>query len=233
MKKLMFAAAAIAAGVALADVTSDNVVGYNTTDNTAGDASFIFGASFNAVNGNGVPFNSLICPEEFEDDDQIQTAYTDERGLTQMHIFFYFGEWLDEEYNPIAEDEGLPLGGSAWFISSSGTAKTLTTSGEVRKTNFIHTFTEPSSLITSAFPMPFCPNSENCSWGCSDDTQLQTAYIDERGLTQMHIFFYFGEWMDEEYNTIAADAVVASPGQGFWIILQDQGDTFSEVSPIK
>ena len=233
MKKLMFAAAALAAGVAMAtDVTSANVVGYNTTDNTAEDSSFIFGASFSGLSTKGiVAFKDLASPQGFEDGDQIQTAFTDEAGLTQLYMYSYFSEWLDENYDPVADDAGIPLGGSAWFISA-GDPKTITTSGEVEKQNFIHTFTESSALIASAFPTAFCPNSENVAWGVSDGAMIQTAFTDESGLTQLYMYSYFGEWLDENYDTVPADSAIAPAGTGFWIILADPSETFSEVSPI-
>lgn len=108
----------------------------------------------------------------------------------------------------------------------------MTTAGEVTKAPSVHTFTESSALIASAFPTAFCPNSENVSWGVTDGAQLQTAYTDEDGLTQMHINWYFGEWMDEDYNTLGAEDPIANAGTGFWIILNDASETFSEVSPI-
>ena len=208
-----------------------NGVGYNTTANEAGDAAFIFGASFNSMAVDGViPFKDLVCPEGFEDDDQIQTPYTDEQGFTQLRNYYYFGEWLDENYDSVADTDGVELGKSAWFVTSS--AKTITTAGEVKKGNFIHTFTETADMVTSAFPVPFCPNSENVSWGVSDDTQIQTAYTDESGFTQLRNYYYFGEWLDENYDSLAADDAVVGPGVGFWFLIGDATETFTEVSPL-
>ena len=208
-----------------------NGVGYNTTENPAQNSSIIFGASFaNVAGGDLIPFSALTCPEGLEDEDQIQTPYTDERGLTQMNIYVYFGEWLDSEYNPLDPGAGLNVGSSAWFLSSN--AKSITTAGEVKKGNFIHTFTESSQLVSSAFPVAFCPNSENVTWGVSDETQIQTPYTDDRGLTQMNVYVYFGEWMDADYNSLAADQAVAQPGDGFWLLLNDATETFAEVSPL-
>lgn len=206
-------------------------IGYNTTRNEAEDNAFIFGASFNSLSVNGiVPFKDIDSPQGFDDDDQIQTAYTDERGFTQLYVYSYFGEWLDENYDSVPDDAGIPVGGSAWFLSTS--PKTVTTSGEVLKNNFTHTFTEPSSLVVSAFPTAFCPNSENVSWGVSDDTQIQTAYTDERGFTQLYVYSYFGEWLDENYDSVPSEQAIVGPGVGFWLLLQDVADTFSEVSPV-
>ena len=208
-----------------------NGVGYSTTDNTAEDTSFIFGAPFSGIATKGViSFKDLACPQEFEDDDQIQTAYTDENGITRLYGYVYFGEWYNEDMDPVADEDGIPLGSSAWFISSS--AKTITTSGEVSNDNVIHTFTETSALVSSAFPTPFCPNSENVSWGVSDDAQIQTAYTDENGITRLYGYVYFGEWYNEDMDPLAETDSIAAPGTGFWLILNDASETFSEVSPL-
>ena len=195
------------------------------------EASFIFGASFNTIGGNGtIPFKDLGCVEGFADEDQIQTAYTDEFGTTQMKMYVYFGEWLDDEYNPVEDTAGIAQGGSAWFISSE--PKSIQTSGEVSRAPFVHTFTESSQLIASAFPQAFCPNSANVSWGVSDESQIQTAYTDENGTSQMRMYVYFGEWLDDEYNTLDPDQAIVDAGMGFWIILNDASETFTETSPL-
>ena len=216
-----------------AEITSSNTVGFQTMQNTADDAAYIFGASFKGMgNTSGVvPFSSLTCATGFEDDDQIQVAYTDGDGFTQLYGYAYFGEWLDEDYNSVTTEDGIPNGGAAWFISA-GDPKTITTSGEVPKANFIHTFTETAALVTSAFPGAFCPNSANVSWAVSDDTQIQTAYTDGSGFTQLYGYAYFGEWMDEDYNTLAEDDAIVEAGAGFWLVLNDADETFSEVSPL-
>ena len=149
-----------------------------------------------------------------------------------MYVYVYFGEWYNEDMDPVSDADGVRQGGSAWFVSASGTPKTVTVAGEVKKTNHIHTFTESSELISSAFPVPFCPNSADVSWGVSDETQIQTAYTDERGITQMYVYVYFGEWYNEDMDPVAEDEAIAQPGAGFWIILQDATETFSEVSPL-
>ena len=56
MKKLMFVAAAIAAGVAVADVTSANVVGYLNKTDAVQKYNFVT-APFRAINGSAAEFN--------------------------------------------------------------------------------------------------------------------------------------------------------------------------------
>ena len=240
MKKLMCAMAALTAGIAFADVVSSNVVGYNTADNTAGDPWQFIGASFECVgDGNMLTLNSLACPQGLSEGDQIQMSFCDEKGLTHMTGYEYWeGDgWVDPESGePVGDDVGLELGRAAWFISSD--AKQITTAGEVKKVNHIHVFTEPWTIVSSAFPGSFCPNSENISWGCAEGDQIQVPWCDEKGLTHMTGYEYWeGDgWVDPESGEpLDADFAIATAGKGFWFIITS-GDpdtvTFSEVSPL-
>lgn len=213
------------------------MVGYTQTPATT-DTSILFGASFeNIGEGDFLPLSSLSATPSLETGDQIQVAYTDDDGLTQFTIYEYdeTDGWLDTiNFEPCGDTFGLTLGQSAWFISASDSKK-ITTSGGVKKTNAVRTFTEASSLITSAFPTAFCPNSANVSWGVQTGDQIQVAYTDDDGLTQFTIYEYdeTDGWLDTvDFEPLAADQSLVDPGIGFWLILQDTSSTFTEVSPV-
>lgn len=238
-RKILAATVAVIGTVAMAadGIVSSSVVGYNQTAATE-DTSILIGASFEAVGGGTfLPLSALTATPALENDDQIQVAYTDEDGLTQFTIYIYdeTDGWLDtENFEPCGDTFGLELGQSAWFISA-GEPKKITTAGAVKNSNAIRTFTEPSALITSAFPVPFCPNSENVSWGVQNDDQIQTAYTDEDGLTQFTIYIYDESdgWLDtENFEPLGATQSIVDTGIGFWLILQDASSTFTEVSPL-
>ena len=104
-----------------------NGVGYNNTLNPNSEASFIFGVSFNTIGGNGIiPFKDLGCVEGFADEDQIQTAYTDEFGTTQMKMYVYFGEWLEDEYNTLDPDQSIADPGTGFWIILNDATETFT-----------------------------------------------------------------------------------------------------------
>ena len=183
--------------------------------------------------------SALTSPQGLETYDQVQKAYTDGEGVTQLRTYEYDENdgWLDMEdnYTPCGDTEGFELGTSAWFISA-GEAKSITTSGAVKSGNKVHAFTETSVLCASAFPVDFCPNSANVSWGIETYDQIQVAYTDGEGVTQLRTYEYDENdgWLDMEdnYRTLEATESVVKAGQGFWLILQDAASTFTEVSPL-
>lgn len=237
MKKLMFAAAAIAAGVAMADIKS-NVVGYNSTEAVMNENMTFIGASFEKVGeGEIITLNSLTSPQEIVDGDQIQMANTDEDGLVYMTDYEYWdGDgWVDlASSEPVGDTIGFKIGQAAWFLSSE--PKSITVSGQVKKENHIHTFTDSMTIITSAFPVNFCPNGENVSWGCLDSDQIQVPWTDNDGLVHMTDYEYWdGDgWVDlSTSEALDPEFPIVKAGKGFWFITSDPtSSSFAEVSPL-
>ena len=196
------------------------------------------GASFECIGeGSMITLNSITSQEGIVDGDQIQMAYTDEEGLVHMKGYeFWDGDgWADPDSGDIVGDDvGFTLGQAAWFISAE--PKSITMAGGVKKANHTHTFVDPMTIITSAYPVNFCPNSENVSWGCLDGDQIQVPWCDELGLNHMKGYEYWdGDgWADPDSGDILeADFAVQTAGKGFWFITADPASvTFSEVSPL-
>ena len=100
MKKLMFAAAAIAAGVAVADVTSANIVGYQSYQ-TESNESPAFGPTFIPVNGaDGIKMKDLK-PVDF-DPDQDLLQKLDPNTTEAIGYFAYVSPEMAEIFAQIA-----------------------------------------------------------------------------------------------------------------------------------
>lgn len=216
-----------------------NGVGYGTTINDD-EALTMIGADFLGMGDNkSIPLNNLVCPQGFEEGDQIQVAFTADSGLTELKVYEYWesdGGWADtDEMEIVGDDIGFDLGKGAWFAAS--TPKTIQMSGEVKGSHHIHVFTDVLSIISSAFPTGFCPNSANVSWACSEGDQIQVPFLAESGLTELKVYEYWesdGGWADtDEMDLIAPDFVVAPAGKGFWFACSDPTTvSCTEVSPI-
>ena len=154
MKKLMFAAAAIAAGVAMADVTSANIVGYLHKGLTPIGGTKLVSASFSEINADGVKMADLK-PEGYLNN----SFFIGENGGTWGDFGITFlneggdaigaygweqayenGQWGEGRWVEYQNDMGegyfdvIPVGMSMFFSSPTpeeGENYTLPTSGEV------------------------------------------------------------------------------------------------------
>lgn len=197
------------------------------------------GASFEDVSsGTFIPLSALTCVEGFEDGDQIQTSSVDENGIVRFTTYEYWAGdgWVDISSSEVVEDDvGFALGKGAWFCSAS-TAKQITIAGAVKKSSHIHTFTEPWTIISSAFPVEFCPNSADVAWGCLDNDQIQVPYLDANKIVHFTTYEYWeGDgWVDiSTSNVLDADFAVTTIGKGFWYITSKPASvSFTEVSPL-
>ena len=179
----------------------------------------------------------MVCVEGFEDGDQIQKAHVDQYGIVSFKVYEYWlGDgWADQDLmDVVGDDVGFSLGEAAWFIS--GTAKQITTAGGVKKTPHTHTFNQTWSVVSSAFPINFCPNSADVSWAAQDGDQIQVPWVDDYGIVQFNAYEYWtGEgWADSAaMELLDADSVITTAGKGFWYITSNPADvSFAEVSPI-
>lgn len=208
----------------------------------------MLGVQFSAieVSSSGVYIKDI--QGDFEEEDELQFAYTDEGGLIQFNIYTYFtadGGMVDEDgwYNGDFEavgDELLPIGGAMWFFTSSGDAKAATMSGQITKDPIVRTFSEANNMICGSFPVAFNPNGKNVSWsGLSEEDEIQVAYTDSDGLIQFTVYTYFTAdggmvdedgWYDGDFSKV--ESAIVEVGQGFWLFPQSTV-TLTETSPLK
>ena len=98
-----------------------NGVGYNTTEKSETDNWQFVGAAFqNVGEGTFIPLNAIDCVEGFEEGDQFQTSYLDDKGLVHFVSYDYWDGtgWVNGDGEEIGDSVGFILGKGAWFISS-------------------------------------------------------------------------------------------------------------------
>ncbi len=150
MKKIAIAALALAAatGIALAEVTSANTVGY-TTKTVNADTFYLCGIQFEEVgNGTGaISLNDLVTMSGIEavgfDDMYTDAAQIQVRNGNSYDLYYYISDAYDAEGDEVTgwadangdlAEDGINIGKGFWFkapaASINGTAS-LTLKGQV------------------------------------------------------------------------------------------------------
>ena len=244
MKKLMIAAsAALCAAVGFGDVESSNVVGYNTLN--IGNPTVMLGCSFRGMDGTDFMKLSAI-QGDFESMDEIQVSYLTEDGFIEFNVYQYLTTadgvdadgWYDGSWDS-ADGIEILRGSAVWFSSSNG--KSLTSSGEVVKSETVHpAFTAPTVMVCSAYPVAFNPNAETVAWdGLSPMDEIQVAYMTEDGFMEFNVYQWLTKddgvaedaWYDGSWDKVV-DPITAV-GQGFWLSMADyESVKMIETSPL-
>ena len=143
MKKLMFTAAAAAAGLAFG-IESANTVGYTTQSWMSKGEYYMMGMQFETTTGgsvklNNIDFGDMTGPlydsgNQFRvTAPQVQLAFPDREGTT---TYFYLADgnatfdgpgWTDNVGNPVDETKiVIPAGRGAWFKGNKALTLTFT-----------------------------------------------------------------------------------------------------------
>ena len=182
MKKLMFAAAALAVGVAVADVTSANIVGYMTPTTVEDDFNMIAIPFYN-VDGSGLDFNRDITVKGVATGEGAQECdfvhvYINSDGwyfLYNHHDELAPGQrghmddgWYttdDEEIGDYFPD-GFPVGTAMWYEAYADGERSeplsITFSGEVEGAKSVtleNLAGDDFNMISNPYPVAWDPNN--------------------------------------------------------------------------
>jgi hypothetical protein len=180
MKKLITAAMALAlfAGIASAQVNSDNIVGYQSHATVGGNYN-LPAVQWNSVGGGNVAISNLFADTSMltqgsglVDADYIQVWNPVTSGYAQYFLYNdesgynpeWDGEWLDNS-NPAAGPTGETLapGSAFWLLRQSGVDTNLVSAGEVASVaQFTFNITKNNyNMIANAYPTDLQINSTN------------------------------------------------------------------------
>ena len=213
-----------------ADVTSANVVGYNTVD--LGLAYTMIGPNFGNVGKTGLGRVYLEdIKGNFVDNDQIQISKM-VNGKIDFTVYTYFTEdgymevdkdgWYLDSDTYVGDTIYLDQGHAAWLRSASSS----TQSGEVNGTEItLNNLTKTYEMMVDPYPVAFNPNSSDITWnGVVDNDQIQVSKM-VNGKIDFTVYTYFTEdgymEVDKDGWYIDSDTPVESPiaaaGQGWWL----------------
>ena len=222
-------------GAVFADVTSANVVGYNTLDMNM--QYTMLGNSFGTVGQEGL--GKLYLKDikgEFTDEDEIQVSFMN-GYMIDFTIYTYYTEnygydpegWYDGQGNYVGDSVYIEQGQAAWLKIASGERVPATISGEVAGQEItLNNFTKTYEMVVNPYPVAFNPNdTENVTWsGTTDEDEIQVSFMNGY-MIDFTIYTYYTEnygydpegWYDGQGNYISTP--VAAVGQGWWLKTAD------------
>ncbi|MDE3275167.1 MAG: hypothetical protein PUJ80_04005 [Verrucomicrobiota bacterium] len=245
MKKLMCAVAALSSGICLADITSANIVGYNTAELTKGKYNTMTVQFGNVGTGtfslNDIKTDNMTAAEISEEADAIQFWNPATSGYESYYL--YSGPdaddgWYNAETDASFDDDyptGKPAGTAFWYIARGTGTGTGVTSGEVESVDDVTiTLTKGKyNLVASAYPTTLDLNAMVC-------TGLTAAEISEEAdaiqfwnpATSGYesYYLYSGPDADDGWYNAETDAAFADDypagkpaGTAFWYIARGTG----------
>jgi hypothetical protein len=240
-----------------AQVYSQNVVGYNTIQIAADEASMIAFNYEEVGKTSGIALKDLVPDQPFLDGDQIQVAYIDPedplKALKFAAYTYYTQDYLDNNIG--FGDEGWNDGsiqnqddlvfqpGSGVWILLNG-ERTITVAGQVKPNGNAYSFgAGEAKMIGAGFPIPFNPNT--CVWnGIQDGDQIQVVYIDPedplKALKFTAYTYYTQDYLDnnigfgdEGWNdgSMALAGQILGIGKSCWVLTQGT-TTMTMASPL-
>jgi hypothetical protein len=247
MKKIAVAALALtAAGAALAEVVSANVVGYQNIEVKPGFNMIAF--NFQPVTGSGAEAfyitnfvgntSALIAGSGATSSDQIQVW---DPATAAFSVYFYRAKsnrfpagpaWVKTTAGSTVTADTIPTGAGVWFARPDTAPATanLTVSGEVGASAHTHTIASGFNMISSAFPVDMALNGGAIDWaacgavagsGATSSDQIQVWDATTQTFT---VYFYRAKSNrfpagPAWVNTTAGSTATTDTipaGKGFW-----------------
>ena len=245
MKKLMMATAVLAAGVAMADIVSSDIVGYNTA--TLADDSQAVAVGFTEVGGTGFNLTSLKLDVEGACNGDIYIEILDSLGRTTDTYYWYQNArgkedgWYNDDGDLIGEDVDDVVfnpGTGLWLTGIDG--EILTTAGKVYQADLGLTLADDSQMLGNPYPtsIGLAANIEVVADGtCNGDIYIEM--LDSLGRTTDTYYWYQNArgkddgWYNDDGDLIGDDVedITFQAGQGLWVNGIEDAE-FNFTSPI-
>ena len=247
MKKLMLAAATLAAGVAMADIVSSDIVGYTQT--TLADDSQAVAVGFTEVGAAGFNLTSLKLDVDGPCGGEIYIEVLNSAGYTEQTYYWYqnaFGKedgWYNDDDDKIGEDVDdvvFAPGTGLWLTGIDG--EVLTTAGKVFQADLGLILADDSQMLGNPYPSPIglVANIEVDAGG-SCGGEIYIEMLNSAGYTEQTYYWYqsaFGKddgWYNDDDDLIGVDVddVIFPAGQGLWVNgIEDAEFNFTSPIPV-
>ena len=251
MKKMMLAAATLAAGVAMADIVSSDIVGYTQT--TLADDSQAISVGFTEVGGTGFNLTSITPNVDGPCYGGIYIEMLDSAGYTIEGGTYYWYQntsgfrddgWYNDDGDKIGEDVDDVVfnpGDGLWLTGIDGEA--LTTAGKVFQADLGLTLADDSQMLGNPYAtsIGLAANIEVDAGGpCYGGIYIEM--LDSAGYTIEGGTYYWYQstggfrddgWYNDDGDKIGEDVddVTFPAGTGLWVCGIEDAE-FNFTSPI-
>ena len=261
MKKLLVAAAALAAGVASASIVSSSIVGYNTV--TIDKQYAILAVNFGSVSGGAMNIQDAIpyaagmtqgASSATADNVQIMQSdgtyktYYMSNGKVGKTTYDTVGKWVDMDDKTVAASVTIPSGTAFWYASQNyATPYVITVAGEVLATtsdtkDIAQTYMLVASPYPVALPLNDCVVVEEggitgASSATADNLQIMQddgtykTYYLSNGKVGKTTYDTVGKWVDMDDKTVATTATFPI-GKGAWFVSQNASAKLKFINPM-
>ena len=219
MKKLMFAAAALTAGIAMADIVSSDIVGY--AQNNLKSGYTMIAPQFIDIATATMDIQQLKATGDSTGDNVvIQTL--DQGGYTVNSYAWNDWAaaepcWVDDDYVPV---EGITFEpGAGLWVQGLNTDQGIQSAGKVGTSDVVVTLRNGFTAAGNPFPVAIdlqdiVAEGDNVA----DNVVIQT--LDQGGYTLKSYAWNDWAaaepcWVDDDYNPV--EDVVFAPGAGLWV----------------
>lgn len=252
MKKLMCAIAAVSAGICFADVTSANVVGYNTAKTVSGFQGA--GTCFMAIGKTGTMADLQVTGygDSYEDQN-IQAVKLDTYGRdtgTKMYWVdadygsdgVWYG-WYNDGWDVDLNSTPLASGEGVWFMSPNTDIK-IQSSGEVNNEVIPVTLVAGYQLCPNATPTTVKMNKAymNGYGEGYEDQNIQAVKLDTFGRDSGDKMYWvdadYGSdgvwygWYNDGWDVELGENTTLEPGEAVWLTSPTAGWTLNWPSPL-
>ena len=130
MKQALVALALFAAGIAVADVTSSNIVGYQKIPVIKGLSGVT--PTFVAIGGGDIKLKNIVPSEGFYNSGNIQFFSDEGNGKVSFTAYYYYDAgdvenagWYDLDTDESLDDTDVPAGSAVFAYSNAEATLTL------------------------------------------------------------------------------------------------------------
>ena len=228
MKKLMCAAAALVAGVAVADITSANIVGYAGTQLDDDWGFVLTGSQFINIGEKQKCSLADVKPVASTDyivgngDVEIQTLTSS--GSVDQYYKWNGSKWVFKNGGADASGEVMPAGKGLWVANSvdpEDAIITFQTAGEVATSDILVRLDDDWGFVAAANGFPVDLKLGQISLEPTEDYSVGNGDVEIQTLTSSGGVDQYYKWNGSKwvFKNGGADAndVIIPAGKGLWI----------------